>query len=54
VTALQTAGLWSVVKNRLVFAQTVAQAFQYAHTGTVAAGFCAYSSILSKDGQNDC
>jgi len=54
VAALQTAGLWPIVENRLVFAQTVAQAFQYAHIGTVAAGFCAYSSALSEEGQNGC
>jgi len=54
VIAIQAAGLWPVVENRLVFAQTVAQAFQYAHTGTVSAGFCAYSSVLSEEGSKGC
>jgi len=48
--ALQTIGQWPVVQNRLIFAQTIAQSFQYAHIGSVDAGFCAYSSIFTDEG----
>lgn len=53
-TALKTAGLWPAVEQRLVYAQTIAQAFQYAHTGAVDAGFCAFSSTFSEQGRRGC
>jgi len=53
-TAMKTANLWPLVKNKLVFAQNVAQVFQYAHSGAVDAGFCAYSSVFSKQGKQGC
>jgi len=52
--ALKAAGLWSAFEPRLVYAQTVAQAFQYAHTGAVDAGFCAFSSTFSDEGRRGC
>ncbi len=54
VKALKTRGLWPSVEKRLVYAQTISQAFQYAHTGAVDAGFCAFSSTLSEEGKNGC
>ncbi len=47
MTALEAAGLWEALKEKYVFPQTVAQAFQYALTESADAGFCAYSSALS-------
>jgi molybdate transport system substrate-binding protein len=37
-----------------VFAQNIAQAFQYASTSATAAGFCAYSSVMSDEGKKGC
>ena len=54
VEALKQAGLWEAVKPRLVYAQSIAQAFQYAQTGSVDAGFCALSSALSVRGKEGC
>ncbi len=51
---LQAAGLWDSMKDKYVFPQTVAQAFQYAETGSADAGFCAYSSALSDEGSRGC
>jgi molybdate transport system substrate-binding protein len=48
---LKGTGLWTLVKPRLVFAQTIAQAFQYAHIGAVDLSFCAYSSVFSEQGK---
>lgn len=47
MTALEAAGLWEALKEKYVFPQTVAQAFQYALTESADAGFCAHSSALS-------
>jgi molybdate transport system substrate-binding protein len=52
--ALKQAGLWDTILPRLVFPQDIAQAFQYASTGAVDAGFCALSSALTKEGQLGC
>lgn len=54
VEALKRKGLWEVIKPRLVYAQNVAQVFQYAHTQSVDAGFCALSSTLSEQGKKGC
>lgn len=48
--ALRTAGMYSAVEPKLVFAQTVAQAFQYAHSGATDAAFTALSYAVSKQG----
>lgn len=52
--ALQQAGLWDTLKEKYVFPQTIAQAFQYAETMSADVGFCAYSSALSKKGKEGC
>jgi len=52
--ALQKAGLWDALKEKYVFPQTVAQAFQYAETRSADVGFCAYSSALSAKGKKGC
>ncbi len=54
MTALKGAGLWDSLQEKLVFPQDVAQAFQYASTGSVDAGFCALSSALSQQGKAGC
>jgi len=52
--ALKEAGLWDTLKEKYVFPQSVAQAFQYAETMSADAGFCAYSSALSEKGKGGC
>jgi molybdate transport system substrate-binding protein len=52
--ALQKAGLWDTLKEKYVFPQSVAQAFQYAETKSADVGFCAYSSALSDKGKKGC
>jgi molybdate transport system substrate-binding protein len=54
VEAMKRAGLWEAVRQKLVFAQTVAQAFQYAQTESADAGFCALSSASSEQGSKGC
>jgi len=54
VKALKGAGIWEAVQGKLVFAQNVAQVFQYAHTEAVAGGFCALSSVFSEQGKRGC
>lgn len=54
IRALKTAGLEVVVRKKLVFAQNVVQSFQYAHTESTDAGFCALSSALSTQGKKGC
>ncbi|MBI9112908.1 molybdate ABC transporter substrate-binding protein [Maridesulfovibrio ferrireducens] len=49
--ALQKVKLWEKVKPELVYAQSIAQAFQYAATGAADAGFCAYSSVFTTEGR---
>lgn len=52
--ALEQAGVWEALQPRLVFPQDIAQAFQYAGTGSVDAGFCALSAALSSKGRQGC
>lgn len=52
--AIKKMGLTETIQGKLVFAQNVAQSFQYASTGSVDAGFCALSSALSDEGQKGC
>lgn len=52
--AMQAAGIWDKVQGKLVFAQNIAQAFQYAHTGAADAGFIAYSSVFTDEGKKGC
>ena len=52
--ALQKAGLWEVLEKKRVVAQDIAQAFQYASTEAVDAGFCALSSAVSAQGAKGC
>ena len=49
--ALQKAKLWDFVKPNLVYAQSIAQTFQFASTGAADAGFCAYSSVFTPIGK---
>ncbi|WP_319777262.1 molybdate ABC transporter substrate-binding protein [Maridesulfovibrio sp.] len=49
--ALQQAKLWDFVKPELVYAQSIAQTFQFASTGAADAGFCAYSSMFTATGK---
>ncbi|HAS88963.1 MAG TPA: molybdate ABC transporter substrate-binding protein [Desulfovibrio sp.] len=51
MSALQKAGLWKQVEPKLVFAQTIAQTFQFASTGAADAGLCAYSSMFTPTGK---
>jgi molybdate transport system substrate-binding protein len=52
--ALKDVGLWDSLQGKFVFPQNLAQAFQYASTGNVDAGFCALSSALSQQGKAGC
>jgi len=52
--ALKKTGILENVEEKLVYAQNIAQAFQYAATGSVDAGFCALSSTLSEEGRKGC
>jgi molybdate transport system substrate-binding protein len=52
--ALKGAGLWDSLQGKFVFPQDIAQAFQYASTGSVDAGFCALSSALTQQGRAGC
>jgi molybdate transport system substrate-binding protein len=52
--ALKDGGLWDSLQAKFVFPQDIAQAFQYASTGSVDAGFCALSSALSQQGKAGC
>ncbi|BBD08222.1 molybdate ABC transporter substrate-binding protein [Desulfovibrio ferrophilus] len=52
--ALQKAGIWDDIQPKLVHGQSIAQAFQYAHTGAADAGFCAYSSVFTEQGRKGC
>jgi molybdate transport system substrate-binding protein len=53
-TALEVTGLWGLIQPKLVFGQSIAQAFQYASTTSADAGFCALSEALSEAGQQGC
>jgi molybdate transport system substrate-binding protein len=52
--ALQKARLWEPLEKKRVIAQDTAQAFQYAATEAVDAGFCALSSAVSAPGAKGC
>jgi molybdate transport system substrate-binding protein len=52
--ALKKSGLAESTSGKLVFAQNIAQSFQYASTGSVDAGFCALSAVLSEEGRKGC
>ncbi len=52
--ALKEAGLWHLVEPRVVYAQAVSQAFQYAEIGGVDAAFTALSYALSEKGRKGC
>ncbi|NLN40176.1 MAG: molybdate ABC transporter substrate-binding protein [Smithella sp.] len=52
--ALETAGLWDTLQKKLVFAETIAQSFQYASTGAVDAGFCALSATVNPRANDGC
>ncbi len=52
--AMQAAGLWDAVQPKLVFGQSIAQAFQFATSGAADVGFCAYSSVFTEEGQKGC
>ena len=52
--ALQDAGLWDTVQPKLVFGQSIAQAFQFASSGAADVGFCAYSSVFTDEGKKGC
>jgi molybdate transport system substrate-binding protein len=54
MAALEKAGLVQVVQDRLVFAQTIAQAFQYTVSGAADIGLCARSSTLTESGRGGC
>ena len=53
-TALQKAELWDALQGKLVNSQDIAQAFQYASTQAVDAGFCALSAASSPQGKAGC
>lgn len=52
--ALEKIKLYDVIKPKLVNSQDIAQAFQYASTGAVDAGFCAFSATFSDEGKKGC
>ena len=52
--ALEAAGLWEALQEKLVFAETIAQSFQYASTGAVDAGFCALSATVHPRAAEGC
>ncbi len=54
IKALQKTGLYDILKPKLVNSQDIAQAFQYASTEAVDAGFCALSAVYSPQGQTGC
>jgi molybdate transport system substrate-binding protein len=52
--ALEKSGMWDVLQSKLVYAETIAQSFQYANTSAVDAGFCAMSATASPEGKKGC
>ena len=52
--ALEKAGMWDALQNKLVNGQDIAQSFQYASTSAVDAGFCAMSAMVSAEGKKGC
>lgn len=51
---LRKTGLYDSLKPKLVTSQNIAQAFQYASTDAVDAGFCALSVAFSEKGRAGC
>ncbi len=49
--ALEEGGLWQKVRPRLVYGQSVGQAFQYGQQGSVDFAFVALSQALSREGK---
>ena len=54
MVALKEADLWDRLQTKMVFAQDIAQSFQYAFTESVDMGFCAFSSAFSDKGKKGC
>ncbi len=54
MAALKAAGLSNALKDKFVYPQDIGQAFQYASTGSVDAGFCALSSTRTPEGMKGC
>lgn len=52
--ALEKSGMWDTLQSKLVYAETIAQSFQYANTSAVDAGFCAMSATVSTEGKKGC
>ncbi|MEN6509097.1 MAG: molybdate ABC transporter substrate-binding protein [Smithella sp.] len=52
--ALQDAGLWDGLVSKLVYAQDMAQAFQYASEGAVDAAFCPLALAYTDKGKKGC
>ncbi len=52
--ALEKSGMWDALQSKLVYAETIAQSFQYASTSAVGAGFCAMSAMVSAEGKKGC
>lgn len=52
--AMQSVGVWDAVHPKLVFGQSISQAFQFASTGAADVGFCAYSSVFTDEGKKGC
>lgn len=52
--ALEKVGMWDNLQAKLVNAQDIAQAFRYASTAAVDAGFCAMSAVVSDEGKKGC
>jgi len=53
-TALEKAGMMTYVESKIVTAQDIAQAFQYAESEAVDAGFCALSAAYTEQGKKGC
>ncbi|MBU1002578.1 MAG: molybdate ABC transporter substrate-binding protein [Proteobacteria bacterium] len=52
--AMQKTDIWDSMQPKLVFGQSIAQAFQFAQTGAADAGFVAYSSVFTELGRKGC
>jgi len=52
--AMQETKIWEEIQPRLVFGQNISQAFQFASTGAADAGFVAFSSTVTAEGQKGC
>jgi molybdate transport system substrate-binding protein len=52
--AMKDTQSWEALQGKLVIAQDIAQAFQYASSEAVDAGFCAVSSTVTDDGRKGC